>query len=165
MEHATSISRRTALVGGIAALCSLAVPHAALADETPSATDALGQIEALLGELDDDELIELEELVRTEKGRRGVQSLPIGTGTYISGVDIDPGSYLIRVRPAEPHGDIFVTFTLKERDEDKDSWKQVAWDLIVTPIDYCFTMREGAKLEIDITDGACTIFPSKKISF
>lgn len=165
MEHAFNISRRSALVGGIAALCSLAIPHAALADETPSDTDTLGQIEELLPKLSDDELPELEELVRTEKERRGIQSLPLGAGTYNSGIDIDPGSYLVRVRPSKQNGDVYVTFTLKEYNEMNDSWDQLAWDLVTSPSDYCFTMREGVKLVVDISDGACAIFPSKKISF
>lgn len=160
-----SLSRRSILAGGAAALCGLAIPRAVLADTVDNTSGTLSEIKDLFGKLSDDELLEVDDLLRDEKESRGVQSLPIGTGIYVADIDIDPGSYLIKVRPSEPDGRVYVTFTLEEANESGDDWDQLSWDLVTSPTDYNFTVREGVRLDIDISDGKCVIFPAKKISF
>lgn len=159
------ISRRAACVGGIVALCGVVMPQVVVADEAKQTEGALSEIRQLISKLSDDELLELEEVLVDEKEDRGVKSFPLGTGTYVSGVDIDPGLYSVRVRPFEPDGCIYVTFSLAEYSEESDEWKSIAWDLVSDPVDYNFTMRDGVRLKVDISDGKCTIFPAKKISF
>lgn len=157
-----AITRRHAVAVSLAVLCGVAIPTLAIADEK---SEALQTIEELIPTLSDEDIAFLSDVIESEKNSRGIQRLRIGTGTYICGKDIDPGSYAIRIEQAEPDKDPYVQITIEENVDDGNNWSRISWDLITDPEDYNVTMTENMRMVISAEKAKCIISPAKKISF
>lgn len=156
------ISRRTAIAGGVAALCGAIVPQVALAEE---AKTTLGEIETLVDTLNDNELVELEEYIRSVKAARGIQSMPLADGSYVAGSDIDPGSYTINTEKINPDSMMNFIASVEKYNESAGDWETVDSTWSVSPGGYSFTIEDGMRLKVDTVNTMCMISPTKKISF
>lgn len=178
------ISRRMAIAGGLAALCGAVVPQMALANDDPveipevnnakdasesDGTPALKEIEELLQNLSDEDLKELDRMVLELKSARGMDSLPFGSGIYMAGESIDPGSYTVWVTVIDEYP--YINFTIEEPCEEGSpmdigsGWASVSYNSIKESGPYQFTLKDGERLKCSIEGGTCTISPTKKISF
>lgn len=156
------ISRRMAIAGGIMALCGMAVPKMAFAEETNA---ALGEIKTLIEALSDSELMELEDYVWSVKAARGIQSMPIADGVYVAVTDIDPGSYTINTNKENPDSMMNFIASVEKYDEASGEWECVDSTWSTSPGGYSFSIEDGMRLKIDTVNTACSISPTKKISF
>lgn len=157
------ISRRAAIAGGVVALCGAIVPQVAPAGE---ASETLSQIEELAANLTDDELVELERAIASIKASRGIRAMPFQGGTYIGGVDIDPGTYVIRLIGTNPEQEACLDITWYNRADKASEWEQQDWDFWYgNEIEQSIRVDENTKFEIVIDRAKATISPAKKISF
>ena len=162
------MTRRDAVVGAL-----LLGFDAALSAPCANASEEGRELDAsYLAGLADDELVLLEQMVAGEKQRRDVKSIQMQAGMYVTGVDIDPGSYILHVCTEDgsacesERSPLMLVFYETVGQGDSVGYDPDYAEDINFGNDYRLLINDGDVFEVQLRgDARCLVSPATRILF